>query len=84
MGARKHEGPHRLFKDRIKARLELFLFDLILLYVKIFCLKNIILFSIFLFSKDRTERWFRFKFLKVLVYFGYMSKETGDMIEQFQ
>jgi hypothetical protein len=31
LGARKHEGPHRLFKDRVYARLELVLFDLILL-----------------------------------------------------
>jgi len=35
LGARKHEGPNRLFKDRMKAHLELFLFDLILLYVNI-------------------------------------------------
>jgi hypothetical protein len=39
---------------------------------------------IFFYSKDQVERWFKFKFLKVLVYFGYMTKETGDMIEQFQ
>ncbi|UJR36819.1 hypothetical protein I4U23_029533 [Adineta vaga] len=65
LGARKQEGPHRFMKDRIYARFELFLFDLILF-------------------KDRMERWFKFKFLKLLVYFGYVTKETGDMIEQFQ
>jgi hypothetical protein len=37
-----------------------------------------------LYSKDRIERWFKFTSVKLLVYFGYMSKETGDMIEQFQ
>ncbi|CAF0809176.1 unnamed protein product [Adineta ricciae] len=65
LGARKHEGPRRLLKDRIYARLELLLFDLILF-------------------KDRMERWCKFKFLKLLIFFGYMNKETGDMIEQFQ
>jgi hypothetical protein len=39
---------------------------------------------LFLYSKDKVERWFKYKFVKVLVYFGYMSRETGDMIEQFQ
>ena len=31
LGARKHERPRQLFKDRAYARLELFFFDLILL-----------------------------------------------------
>ncbi|CAF1292494.1 unnamed protein product [Rotaria sp. Silwood1] len=65
LGARKYERPQRLFKDRIYARLELFIFDLILF-------------------KDRMERWFKYKFLKVLVLFGYISKETGELIEEFQ
>ncbi|CAF3442623.1 unnamed protein product [Rotaria socialis] len=65
LGARKYETPQRLIKDRIYARLELFMFDLILF-------------------KDRTERWFKFKFLKFLVIFGYMSKETEKLVEQFQ
>ncbi|CAF0965974.1 unnamed protein product [Rotaria magnacalcarata] len=65
LGARKYETPQRLIKDRIYARLELFMFDLILF-------------------KDRMERWFKFKFFKVLVIFGYISKETEELIEQFQ
>ena len=31
LGARKHEGPRRLIKDRVYARFELFFFDMILL-----------------------------------------------------
>ncbi|CAF4365075.1 unnamed protein product [Rotaria sp. Silwood2] len=65
LGARKYERPQRLFKDRIYARLELFMFDLILF-------------------KDRMERWLKYKLFKVLVLFGYVSKETEDMIEEFQ
>ena len=36
------------------------------------------------FSKDRLERWFKYKMVKVLVYFGYIPAETGAMIQEFQ
>ncbi|CAF0763225.1 unnamed protein product [Rotaria sordida] len=65
LGARKYEKPQRFFKDRFYARLELFIFDLILF-------------------KDRTERWFKYRFLKILVFFGYISKEIEHMVEAFQ
>ena len=30
------------------------------------------------------ERWLKYKVLKFLVYWGYVPKETGAMIEEFQ
>ncbi|CAF3588152.1 unnamed protein product [Adineta steineri] len=50
---------------------------------RIYAHLELVLFDLILF-KDRVERYFKFKFLKVLVYFGYMTKETEDMIEQFR
>lgn len=87
LGARKHEGPRRLIKDRAYARLELFFFDLILLWVlfDLWCNDaHVLSVSRCISSKDQMERWFKFKLLKCLVYFGYVPEETGALIEEFR
>jgi len=50
---------------------------------RIYARFELIFFDTILF-KDRLERWFKYKFLGVLIYFGYIPAEAGAMLQEFQ